>query len=249
MGLFGDALVAKQWPWMTPSYAIFCQALGAMFDPVGFLAQDQGLDGDAGYVPGWGVLFDVERCPTAYLPYLAQFVGVTVPAGTSDAQARALIRAEGGLQRGKPAAIRSAIQRSISTPYAAWTSYLAGVLVSYDPGTGVRYYRCNATFTSTATFDPTAWTVTDITTWYRILERTDVVLNPNAWRLTLVVRPEHLTPVGNAAALEEAVETVKPGGIVLAIIVTDSPFWTDATLTWTAVSPSVTWDNVSTGNV
>jgi hypothetical protein len=111
---FGDELEEKLAPWMTPSLATFCQAIGVMFQPVRDLIYGEGVDGEPGFIPGWGRLFDPDLCPSAYLGYLAQFVGVSIPAGTGDAQARALIRQEAGIQRGTLAAIRAAVIRNLS---------------------------------------------------------------------------------------------------------------------------------------
>jgi hypothetical protein len=52
--------------------AHYCGALGAMFQPVADVARDT----PAG--PGWSAVLDLDRCPDAWLPWLAQFVGVTV---------------------------------------------------------------------------------------------------------------------------------------------------------------------------
>jgi P2-related tail formation protein len=111
---FTDEYQTALAPWMNPSLEIYSAAIGGMFEEVWSLVQDRGSDGDPDYVPGWGVLFDVDLCPTAYLPYLAQFVGVVVPTGADDATTRALIRAEAGTQRGTVASIRSAVQRNLT---------------------------------------------------------------------------------------------------------------------------------------
>jgi hypothetical protein len=63
------------------------------------------------YVPAYGALLDPELCPAKALPYLAQFVGVTIPAGTPEAEARALVLAESGLERGTTQSIETAIER------------------------------------------------------------------------------------------------------------------------------------------
>src|SRR5215468_578343 len=59
------------------SLAFFCGALGAMFQEVQDLARDS-PDG-----PGWSAVMDLDRCPDGWLPWLAQFVGVTVVPGST----------------------------------------------------------------------------------------------------------------------------------------------------------------------
>lgn len=100
----------------------YLDALGQLFQQSAAIVIDQSTDGDAAYQTGYGVVFTVEPrfdgdeaiCPTAQLPYLAQYVGVTVPPDASDATARSLILAEQGMHRGTPAAITAAAQRWLS---------------------------------------------------------------------------------------------------------------------------------------
>lgn len=110
----GDFLIGFFEPWMTDSLALFLNAVGVIFDPVQAIIADQGIDGDADYQPGYGVLFDIDRCPPASLPYLGQFVGVQVPTGMDPSSARQLIKAEAGIKRGTPASITSAVQRFLT---------------------------------------------------------------------------------------------------------------------------------------
>lgn len=59
--------------------------------------------------PPGSPLVDVDRCPDWALPWLAQLVGVTIPAGVTDPeQVRAGIRDVAGWKRGTPAALRAA---------------------------------------------------------------------------------------------------------------------------------------------
>lgn len=98
--------------WMDAStgyaLALFCGALGTMFQPV----EDVARDTPEG--PGWSAVVDLTRCPAAWLPWLAQFIGVTVPAGATDAQARAWIAETDGFNRGTPAAIRAAAAATLT---------------------------------------------------------------------------------------------------------------------------------------
>lgn len=113
---FGAELLERLRPWATDDLAIYADAFGAMADEVYTLVTDQGVDGDPDYVPGYGILFDVDLCPAKWLGYLAQLVGVTIPAGTAEADARALIRAHAGMNRGTAESIRLAVQATLTAP-------------------------------------------------------------------------------------------------------------------------------------
>lgn len=54
---------------------------------------------------GWSVLFDIDRVPDAFLPWLAQAVGVRLSRGITATQQRDEIRAAAYRRRGTPAAI------------------------------------------------------------------------------------------------------------------------------------------------
>jgi tail protein P2 I len=82
--------------------AYYCGAMGEMFEPV----EDVARDTPEG--PGWSAVVDLERCPDDWLPWLAQFVGVTVVAGSTPDAMRARIASTDGFKRGKPDAIRAA---------------------------------------------------------------------------------------------------------------------------------------------
>jgi Phage tail protein (Tail_P2_I) len=245
---FGLRLFDLLEPWQTADLAAYCQAIGVMFDPVDGLVSDHGNDGDPGYVPGWGQLFDVDTCPFEDLPYLAQYVGVQIPKGSAEAQARALVRAESGMNRGTLASVQSAIERSISTPWTPSTAYSTGQLVTNATASGVTYYLVTSGFTSATSFSTTNLAVTDPTFWYRIFERQRPDETADAYALTIYVRPEQLTPVGDTTAITTAVTGTKPGGIILYLIATDSPRWEDTTLAWNTVANTVTWANVQTGD-
>jgi len=114
---FGPLLIQALEPWMTPDLEIWCRAAGAFFDPVMLLAEEQGTDGGPEYIPPLGKLFDPDLCPGPWLPYLAQFVGVKIPVGTREAEARALVKAESGFARGTRASMEAAIERCVSGEY------------------------------------------------------------------------------------------------------------------------------------
>lgn len=69
---------------------------------------------DTSGFPGWSVVLDPVRCPTAYLPWQGQFVGVTVDPTLTDAQQRAQIIGEGGFARGTPSALVATAQRFLT---------------------------------------------------------------------------------------------------------------------------------------
>lgn len=88
--------------------AYFVGAIGAMFQDVADVARDT-PEG-----PGWSAVVDLTRCPTTWLPWLAQLVGVTVPPGLGDADARAWIASTDGFSRGTPAALKGAVAHTLT---------------------------------------------------------------------------------------------------------------------------------------
>ncbi len=111
---FTELLLGALDPWMTDDLQTYAIALGAMFEQVYALAVDRGTDGEEDYVPGWGALLDPGSCPTAYLPYLGQYVGVGNLAGVPDATARALITSRPRFRRGTPGAIAASAQATLT---------------------------------------------------------------------------------------------------------------------------------------
>lgn len=111
--IVGKRLEARLEPWLDPAgdLARKCDAVGVMFQSMLEVAEETGEDGTAGYIPAYGKLLDPVTCPAADLPYLGQYVGVTVPTGATEAEARALVKAEAGLERGTRKAIEAAIKR------------------------------------------------------------------------------------------------------------------------------------------
>jgi len=88
--------------------ALYCGAIGAMFQAVADVARDT-PDG-----PGWSAVVDLDRAPDAWLPWLAQLSGATIPVGLTPAESRAWIAGTDGFKRGTPAAIRAAAQSTLS---------------------------------------------------------------------------------------------------------------------------------------
>jgi hypothetical protein len=111
--IIGKRLVERLEPWLDEGgdLARLCDSIGTMAQPVMEALEETGYEDEAGFVPAYGVIFNPETCPHAYLPYLGQFVGVAVPTGSTEAEARALVKAEAGLQRGTRAAVEATIAR------------------------------------------------------------------------------------------------------------------------------------------
>jgi hypothetical protein len=112
--IVGKRLVAQLEPWMTPDLALYCDALGIMFQSVAELVEEVGTDGEPEFMPPYGKLFDPDLCPYDKLGYLAQYVGVTIPITASEPEARALIKEEQGFTRGTLASIEVAVRKSLT---------------------------------------------------------------------------------------------------------------------------------------
>lgn len=95
---------ARGWPLLQ-----FCEGIAQMFLETETLVRDTD-DGD----PGWSILMDIDRVPTEDLGYLAQFVGVQLLVGLSDASQRQRIRETSGQHRGTPDAIRGAAHQYLT---------------------------------------------------------------------------------------------------------------------------------------
>jgi len=116
-----EGVEASLAPWLTAqadpqgNFKHLTDALAAMGEQVYAIVADQGSPDDpANYVAGWSSLLDPDTCPTAFLPYCSMFNGTGVPPGTDDAEARAIIKAEGGFGRGTPAAIVATARRFLT---------------------------------------------------------------------------------------------------------------------------------------
>src|SRR4051812_14635550 len=90
------------------SLLIYINAIGEMFQ----LVEDLVRDTPEG--PGWSSLLDLDRCPDAALPWLAQLVGVRLlPNSTPDEQ-RARIASTDGFKRGTRDALIGAAQATLT---------------------------------------------------------------------------------------------------------------------------------------
>lgn len=79
--------------------------VGSILQPLDDLVRDTPLG------PGWSQLMDPNRCPVQYLPWLGQFVGVTVDTSLPETAQRQQIAAEAGFQRGTLASLTAVAQR------------------------------------------------------------------------------------------------------------------------------------------
>ena len=93
----------NQWSLLT-----YCNAIGTMFQ----LVEDWVRDTEDG--PGWSSLLDLERCPPEALAWLAQFVGVRLLPGATDADSRERIGNTDGFNRGTVAALRAACWNTLT---------------------------------------------------------------------------------------------------------------------------------------
>lgn len=97
----GDALVGYQ-------LLAYVGAQGQMWDDV------EELSRDTDDYPGWAILFDPDNVPFKYLAYTAQFVGVRLINGLSEADQRIRVKSVDGWSRGSVGAIRAAAQAHLT---------------------------------------------------------------------------------------------------------------------------------------
>lgn len=103
LGYWSDQDADNGWPLLK-----FCEALCASgLQPVYDYAFDRSDRA------GWTILLDLNATPDSALPYLAQLVGVSTPAGNSPAQNRDLIANRPGWKRGTPDTILSAVKATL----------------------------------------------------------------------------------------------------------------------------------------
>jgi Phage tail protein (Tail_P2_I) len=86
----------------------FCEAWCAPLQPVYEIVREREDS------PPWAILFDVDNCPAASLPFLAQWVGVVITPEMSEEQIRNEIREPTGWKRGQPEALRIATRRTLT---------------------------------------------------------------------------------------------------------------------------------------
>ena len=113
-----DAVAERLYADMTPlawQDELYDYALATLTGGIGEMYQEvDDLARDTPEAPGWSSVLDLARCRTDWLPWLAQFVGVTIRTGATDAQARALIAELSGFKRGTRASIIAAAQTTLT---------------------------------------------------------------------------------------------------------------------------------------
>ena len=112
---FGDELYEAMAPLAyadaANDYALktICYALAQMFKQLELLVRTD----DDGNLP-WSIIMDADRAPDYMLPYIAQFVGQTIPTGMSEADARALIKAPSNSERGTRASLIENVEKYLT---------------------------------------------------------------------------------------------------------------------------------------
>src|SRR5262245_26265752 len=106
-----DRLEPMQWDEPNQGYALawYLKMAASMSDEIDLYASDQ-ADG----TPGWAILLDPDTCPDKALPWLAQFVGVSLPAGLTRQQKIDLIFARIGWTRGTPQSMIDAAKHTMT---------------------------------------------------------------------------------------------------------------------------------------
>jgi hypothetical protein len=89
--------------------AHFLSALALMFDEAADLARD-----DEDGRPGWAGLFFTDTVPARYLPYVAMFGGVAIPANLPEDAQRLRVRETDGKNRGTTAAMAGAARTTLT---------------------------------------------------------------------------------------------------------------------------------------
>jgi hypothetical protein len=113
MSQWGERLRERTLPLQPDDYlygwthAILCEALAKPYQQIVEL-----IDPPEPYPP-WGPLFDLYACPDWALPWLAQLVGIRLPAGATSAEVRRIIKHAAGHNVGTVAAIRASLEATL----------------------------------------------------------------------------------------------------------------------------------------
>lgn len=112
---FTQGVLRDYSPWLNRDSTVYLAALASMFEAVYSIVVDQG-DPDVPdlYRPGWSVLLDPEGCPSDFLPFLGQFIGVQVNPGDDPTDARARITERSPWKRGTLAAMTTAAKANLT---------------------------------------------------------------------------------------------------------------------------------------
>jgi len=128
-GPFTQRLVQRMQPWLTTDFERYLVSIAQMYEPWLELAEERHSDGEPFFVPAWGSLFNPETCPFEALGYLAQYVGVKIPSGASEAEARELVKIHAGFERGTTKSIEEAIYAGTTLTRTGQTLVERSVLI------------------------------------------------------------------------------------------------------------------------
>lgn len=205
----------RGWPWR-----LFLGALGRVLGQLPDLVRDS----DDG--PGWSAVVDPDRTPDP--AYTAQFNGVRLTQGASDAQHRQEIRNAAGLRRGGRDAQIDAAQL-----YLTGTRY-----VGVFERDGSAYRETVVTRSVETPMDPAdTWATAGSMPWQAI---------PAASTWANVA-----STGGLPTRLWNALLSQKPAGLVMTLIVATAQLWIEATpgVTWATVNPALTWAGAQNTNI
>jgi hypothetical protein len=103
-----ELLLDQLEPWLTDDFETYLASIAQMF------GETEHYSADTDDREGWTVLYDPDAAPEDALPYLAQFVGEQIRAGTSEAGKREQINDRANQRRGTPESIFFAAQRTLT---------------------------------------------------------------------------------------------------------------------------------------
>jgi hypothetical protein len=225
---FTARLIAKTAPWSNADWQAYMRAAATAYEQVDALTEEHGDQGRPGWVPPYQSALNPATAPGYLLRWLAQFPGVVVPVGSSEAEARALIKAESGLERGTTASVEAAIQAAIAPFWMPLTPYLKGQLVRHETTPGaLTCYEAQANFTSGSSFTTEHLAAVNIRTQYELLAREKANGETNAYYFTVLCHGYQLTPAGNLTQMRAKVNAAKPAGLVPEYVITEEPLQTD----------------------
>ena len=111
MGVVEDHLASELSPILSPHLDEYVSATAKMFEEIELYSTDQGDDWDT---EAYSIMLDIDRAEEKGLPYLSCYVGVELPVGAGETEARSLIRAQKAAKRGTPADIIDTAQRTLT---------------------------------------------------------------------------------------------------------------------------------------
>jgi hypothetical protein len=112
---FAERLIQKMDPWITGDFELYLKAASAPYEKLEAILEEVGEQGQPGWLPPYGKILNPTTCPAAFLPWLAQFVGASVPEGATEEEARAIVLAESGLARGTLGSLEALLRKALGT--------------------------------------------------------------------------------------------------------------------------------------